>query len=297
MIDKIPELNIDIILKSDSKATLNNWCGSTIRGALSNSLMHRYCKSKDKNCSKCMNHNFCPVGIVFNTANNEDGQLNTNPVIINAFYAKDTITNEIKFNLVLFGNATMAIQNILIELLSGIELGRNRTVFKLKNAYYSGTDESIFEKGKLGVLKLHKYPEITLNSNVLHVKFESPMVCKQSIKDMSFKSFIRACLIRDKAIYNTLGIEIDFDYKDLLEKAENIEVSNSSLNLFKLARCSKTKQRVTEIAGKIGDITYTGDFSEFIPYISMAQEFNIGKWCTMGLGKFKVIEEGVTNEI
>lgn len=293
----IPEVKVRLRLTSMYSIELNSWTGSTIRGAISNKLMLKYCFNKRHNCGDCISRNTCPISILFNASSAEDKKLNTNPIVINAFYKDTSEThNSIDFELSLFGNGIMAFQTIMLELKDGIQPGKSMALFKLTEAKYS-SGKDVFVKGIIREIDVNDIVPLKIESNILKVTFQSPLVIKESFRDMTFKSFVRACLIRSKAVSNTVGIELDYAYRELVEKANRVKTLENSIDNYSLIRYSKTKNTRTSITGRIGQVQYEGDFTEFIPYISIAQEFNIGQWCTMGLGRFTVEDGGNDSEI
>lgn len=283
--NKLMELKVDLVLKSENPIKLNGWTGSTLRGALSHRMMKRYCKNKVKDCATCNNNCTCCIGVLFNTAKQNSKELTTNPIVINSNYENGRVSNEIKCNMVLFGNGTMFLQNIIMELTEGIEIGHTKELFKLESANYTGTNEELVSNGVVCSIKFCDTQPIKAD-NQLKITFESPWAAKKSFDELSFTDFIRACLIRTMAVYNTVGIPLDMDYHGLLDKSASIKRVQKEIESSKAIRYSSRRKSVMNIPVITGELVYEGELTEFLPYIAVAQEFNIGKMCSMGLGKF-----------
>lgn len=287
----ILEMKVDITLKSDRAIRLNDWTGSTIRGALSHNLMRKRCISKDKKCEEC-SIKVCPVGVLFNTPKHNTKQILSNPIIVESF-SNNEQTDTINIHLTLFGTGTMYLQNILMELEDGICIGNTRTVFYLESARYSETGEEIFKDGLLTKVRYTSPKKLDIEDS-MKITLITPLYAKDSFISLEFEQFMRAVLLRVEAVYRTVGITDYIPRKELLDKASNIKVLNKRLYVKRMVRKSSNKGEMC-INTINGTITYKAedefDFQQFLPYIAIAQEFYIGKMCTMGLGRFKVENE------
>lgn len=266
-------IRTNILLKSDNPIRLNEWTGSTIRGAICNKLLRNDCVRKDHNCKECNMRDICANAILFQ--GKASGQP-ANPIVINTNYygVKDLCSNIVEFELVLVGHAVLVYKNILDILQEGIDICYKK--FKLLKY-----DEDV---------QIEELKNIEL-SNHIKIVFESGVNLEWLAlkEDLTFRNFIRAVLIRTKVMYTSLGIESNYSYQDLLEKAEKIELVSQKKEIVTLNRKNKQKDKLVSLKCINGTFEYKGDMSEFIPYISLCSLINIGKWCTMGLGRFKVI--------
>lgn len=300
MIDKIPDIlkvKVDITLKSEKAVILNNWTSSSIRGALSNRMMHRYCKIKDNDCSKCSNFKTCAVSTLFNAEKHQDNKLISNPIIINSFCNDNTISDTINMQLVLFGNGIMFLQHIILELSDGIYINSagEKVLFKLDSIKYTDSKENMLDNGILCNLHMSSVKDISIKDRLV-VEFNTPVRLKDSFTKLEFKDFMRAVLIRLKAVYNTAGIEYEIPYNELLDSCCSIKLEKRNIRFKKAIRASKSRGK-NEVPVLTGKLVYSGNLDKFIPYLALAQDFNIGKWCTMGLGKFTISDGGTVHEI
>lgn len=297
MIDKIPDIlkvKLDIVLKSEKPVILNNWTSSSIRGALSNRMMHRYCKIRDNDCSKCDNFNTCTVSVLFNAEKHQDNRMLSNPIIINSFCKENTISDTINMQLILFGKGIMFLQHIILELVEGIYINSagKKVLFKLDDISYTDSEEQVLNAGILCSLHTSSVKDINIG-NKLVIDFKSPVRLKESFIKLEFKDFMRAVLIRLKSVYNTAGVDYVIPYNELLEASAEVKLDKRNIYLKNIIRASKSNGK-NEVPVLVGSLVYSGDFDRFIPYILLAQDFNIGKWCTMGLGNFTVRDGGNT---
>lgn len=300
MIDKIPDIlkvKVDIKLKSEKPAILNSWTSSSLRGALSNRLMHRYCKLKDNDCSKCSNFKTCTVSVLFNAEKHQDNRMVSNPIIINSFCKENTISDTIDMQLVLFGKGIMFLQHIILELVEGIYINSagEKVLFKLEDIKYTDSDERVLDNGILCSLHTSGVKDMNVG-NKLIVDFKTPVRLKESFIKLEFKEFMRAVLIRLKSVYNTAGVNYEIPYNELLESCADIKLEKRNIHYKNVIRASKSNGK-NEVPALIGNLVYSGNFDKFIPYILLAQDFNIGKWCTMGLGNFTISNGGNSSEV
>lgn len=257
-----------ITIKSDRPIRLNQWTGSTLRGAICNKLMQD-CIRRDRNCGECDSYVMCPNAILFNNKMTKENIIN--PVIINSnYYGIDNImTNTIEFELVLFGSGLLVYNNVLEVLKEGVDI--SHTNFKL----CKHTED----------IEIESLKNLEL-SNHIKVSFDSPLNLRwlKIGAKFEFNDLMKAILIRTKAVYDLMNMEQDYRYLDLLEKAEKVEVVRQDTSYVNMVRNSK-KNGENKLKCLAGSVEYIGDVSEFIPYMSLASLVNIGKWCSMGLGR------------
>lgn len=260
-----------ITIKSDKPIRLNQWTGSTLRGAICNKLMQD-CIRKDRNCGECDHYIMCPNAILFNNKQTKENIIN--PIIINSnYYGIDNIlTNTIEFELVLFGSGLIVYNNVIEVLKQGVNICH--TDFKL----CKHTEN----------IEIEGFKDLELGEHI-KVSFESPLNLRwlKVGARFEFRDLMKAILIRTKAVYDLMEIEQDYSYLDLLEKAEKIKLVKQNTSYVSVTRYSK-KAGENKIKCLVGSVEYEGDVSEFVPYLSLACVVNIGKWCSMGLGRVSV---------
>ena len=79
--------------------------------------------------------------------------------------------------------------------------------------------------------------------------------------------------------------------KELMNMAEKISIKNAEIKWDDWSRFSGRQKSWMKFGGLIGSVTYSGDFSPFIPFLALGEWLHIGGKTSFGLGKY-VMEEG-----
>ena len=248
-------LKSNIVLQLEVPTVLNSWSGSTLRGALHNAF-----ETLGDDTSRKAND------VLFNTAT-KDNSLITNTIIING-RDKHDISKTADFEITLFGDGINYYGSIIDVLKNGVELNGVKAVLKYDSS------ELVEVESKLDI-----------SGDTLVVLFQTPVNFKKSFMDLSFRSILRACLLREKAVKKTCGLDYDMDYDGLLAEADKVEKTLTKLKKVDMVRNGSLG--VTHVPCLVGFIKYKGDFTKFNEHLAFVQNFNIGKWCSMGLGKIE----------
>jgi hypothetical protein len=107
--------------------------------------------------------------------------------------------------------------------------------------------------------------------------------------ELPFHVLIRAALRRIALVNNHFGKgEPELDYKGLVARAEKVEIKNSSLQWFDWKRYSNRQEQSMLMGGMIGEITYQGELTEFLPLLRYCEKIHLGKATTFGLGQISI---------
>lgn len=267
----------NIILRSEKPITLNSWTGSTLRGAISKALMKQDCREKNKNCKTCSKAQVCTNALLFNNKQN-GSDITANPIVLNITQKCDGIkTNTIDFELILIGKGVLAQYSLIDTLNKGIKIYNPE----------DGTDV-IFRLYKCGETITEEVKPKLLSSKGIRVEFESPTILKDSMQDLSPVSFMRAVLIRNKAVKGLVEQKpLDGYMSACDDMRDNVEVGTKSIKNVTQERKSITHGKMVR-SGVVGYIEYKGDFTPYAEQLAVAEKFNIGKMCSMGSGKIKI---------
>lgn len=86
---------------------------------------------------------------------------------------------------------------------------------------------------------------------------------------------------------------LDLDFRGLGERAEKVRTSSTRIDWVERFRTSsKTRQR-HELSGFVGEATYEGNLSEFLPWLALGELVHIGKHTAWGNGQVTIMV-GVT---
>lgn len=81
---------------------------------------------------------------------------------------------------------------------------------------------------------------------------------------------------------------LELDFRAIGERAEKARTVSSQIDWVERFRTSsKTRQR-HELSGFVGEATYDGDFSEFLPWLALGELVHVGKHTAWGNGQITV---------
>ena len=298
------------------EAFLPEYKGSTIRGILGIALKKLTCVLKRRECFDCALKKNCIYAIIFEIGVTDKKNLPPPlPYMIEpqnteqTHYKKGDIFN---FNLLLFGKTNELIAYFIyaVNEMGNIGMGKKikgkRASFSLDIVSVDG--ENIYDKKTEKIetgnfaedLKSSLcFPNDTFIGKEITIKTETPLRFKTQnsftkATELSFHILIRSALRRISSLYATYDEkEPDLNYKEIIKKAEKIKIKNSDLSWFDWKRYSNRQEAKMFMGGIMGDITYEGNLSEFIPLLKLCELFHIGKQTTFGLGKIKLLYEDI----
>lgn len=100
------------------------------------------------------------------------------------------------------------------------------------------------------------------------------------LREFSFSSFVRALFRRISSLaYYYGGIEMDMDYKWLARRSGGIDCVSADFHWV---------QWKPSLCGLVGSGTFTGDMTDFLPFILLGEYFHVGKGAPFGLGSYRI---------
>ncbi|MGH7961214.1 MAG: CRISPR system precrRNA processing endoribonuclease RAMP protein Cas6, partial [Candidatus Binatia bacterium] len=131
--------------------------------------------------------------------------------------------------------------------------------------------------------------------SLLTLRFLTPTRLKyenQIAGDCEFHVFFRS-LVRRIALldYFHCGGEFLPQRREFVERARAIETVVSDLRWIDWERYSNRQQTRMRLGGFVGQVTYRGDCTEFLPYLLLGTYTHVGKNATFGLGEYRI--EGI----
>ena len=75
---------------------------------------------------------------------------------------------------------------------------------------------------------------------------------------------------------------------ELLREAKKITVLRNYLKPYYMERYSNRKKARLSLSGLTDTVTFSGELSEFIPYLRAGELLHAGKACPMGLGHYTI---------
>lgn len=281
-------LPLKISLISSERAELPPYLGSTLRGAIGQSLYRTDRETYDY--------------LYRNGTKNDEQQDIVKPYIIipPEFHSDKYIVDrgeELVFGFILLGDAVkyasslvMALQNI-----GCCGLGTQRYPFSLRrivnceerrilwrgNTYYK-TGENATR------IPCHRLPGVT----GAEIELRTPLRIRrggQLLTEIQFQTLIRNITSRMIALTERYGGWVDQEAADrLIMLAGEVRKVREDLSVFHLERYSNRVKEKMDFSGLMGSLEYEGELTPFVPWLSAAQILHIGRNTTFGMGKIEV---------
>ena len=131
------------------------------------------------------------------------------------------------------------------------------------------------------------------------VRFLSPFRYKNENrlgKSLTFEVFMRNVFRRLTLLSVHSPLSFNIDFKKLLSAAESVKTENAQLRWCDWERRSARQKDKMKLGGFVGDIVFSGQLTDFLPYIKLCEFLNVGKNGAFGLGRYEVAIDGRTNE-
>jgi CRISPR-associated endoribonuclease Cas6 len=308
---KIPYQKYTFTLEAVEPLYLPYYKGSTFRGGFGNVFKRIACPLRFSECKDCILKEKCVYVYIFETIPNEKAQiLNMNkyekiphPFIIeppensqNLIPAGETIT----FNLILIGKAIDYIPYFIyvFEELGKIGIGKGRGKYKLQNVQvkeYTVYKKGILKKTPYQILEIPLQFKPSYKEDKVKIKIHTPVRIKyqrQFTSKLDFHIIIRNLLRRLTLLsFFHCSENPALQYKEIIAHAENIRTFSSNLRWYDWERYSTRQETRMKLGGVVGEITYEGDITAFMPYLKAGEILHIGKGTSFGLGKYQIIKK------
>jgi hypothetical protein len=190
------------------------------------------------------------------------------------------------FEVTLFGEAVKyhpLIKSVVEYWGNNMGLGYNKGKFKIVNT------ELITP-----VSKTEKHNEIT---STLKLSFPTRLRLKENNKlkrsPPSFETLMQRLSGRLKTLNKAYGENKDLLMPDdLLQQAKAIKIENTNMHWDDWDRFSGRQKTWMKFGGLIGEISYQGNLSPFLPYLELGEWVYIGGKTSFGLGKYALSDQG-----
>lgn len=205
--------------------------------------------------------------------------------------------DNLSFQLTLLGRCTTYIHYFIhaINEIMKLGLGVDRKKFQVESITDIDEEKYILKDGRLfwENISTKSLTYRKRDTNTVTFEFITPLrlINEGKVTDqITFHLILRNILRRISTIsYYYTDSHKDYDYKAILEKAKEIGNASEQLAWNDLKRYSNRVKKKMFMGGVTGKVTFTGEITDFIPFIEAGRILHIGKNCTMGLGHYKTI--------
>jgi hypothetical protein len=136
---------------------------------------------------------------------------------------------------------------------------------------------------------------VTLPSSKLNLEFTTITRLQHDSRIVSTPQFhilIRTLLRRfSNLAYFHHGMDLDVDFKGMIERAHLVSTSSQSIQWLKWERYSSRQKASMDLGGFIGKVSYTGSLGEYLGLLALGSAVNVGKNCTFGLGQYQILTQ------
>ena len=291
----LPLLPLRFELKQHENLHLPEHAGSMLRGSFGHTFKRLACITKQKECKACPLSQSCAYSQVFEGVINSEEQSSL-PYIIhmpkeaNRFIAAGQTWS---FGMTLVGKAINQLPIIAYAWQKTCEEGfsKDRSKAELMAIYHH--DQIIYQPNK--PLATHTPNDIEAKplKSAVHLDFISPLRIQHNNyivlnpEELTAPIVLIALAKRIQRLAELHATPIDLDIAQLLSAAQQISIS-THLKRSTMIRYSNRQQRLMNLEGLIGRITFTGDLSLFSDLLSLGELVHIGKNATMGLGQYQL---------
>ena len=284
---------------------LPEYLGSTLRGGFGHAFKKVVCTFKGRQCDDCLLKHRCVYAYVFETLPPENSAVMRkyrrapHPFVIEPpmegklrYIPGETL----EFGLVLIGKGIEYLPYFVyaFEELGNMGIGKRKGKYSLKQvtcgteAVYDGVARTMKTAGVS--IPAAMTPEYAGDS--LSLRFITPtrIVRNEKLVDTpTFQDIFRTLLRRLSMLsYFHCGQELQADYKGLIELSGSIKAIASSLKWHDWERYSARQDERMSLGGFVGNVSFSGDLAEFMPYLAKGELVHVGKGTGFGLGRYEL---------
>jgi hypothetical protein len=126
------------------------------------------------------------------------------------------------------------------------------------------------------------------------VKLMTPLRLKEKgnlVTNLTFPLLINRTIHRLQLLSEFYGTKGPIPVPDtLIKDAEEIITANENLHWYDWERYSSRQKDLMKFGGLKGEITFTGNLTQFMPYLRLAEVVNAGQETSFGLGRYEIME-------
>jgi len=300
----------------DKGLVLPPYKGSTLRGGFGTAFRRIACACRQEECKNCMLKASCPYEYIFETSPPADAQaLSKYESIPRPFVLEPPLENKtmyqkgeiLSFGLIILGRAITYLPYFIVAFkeLGEMGIGKGRNPYRLERLVavhpFSGQEEEVYSNisGKVcnknlvvTIKDLHLAPEKSAPGQ-MSIDFQTMTRIKFGdifVRHVEFHMLVRSLLRRLSALYYFHhGLEWKAEFVDLIKRAEQVIRVSDRTRWVDWERYSHRQDARMNLGGVVGQVTYQGDLAEFLPILKLGELVHVGKACTFGMGKYRMV--------
>jgi hypothetical protein len=307
----IPYLRLQLTLEAEEPASLPPFHGSMLRGAFGHALRRTVCvMGPEQPCASCLLRHACVYTRIF-----EPYVEGEPPPFLRGIdqavrpYVFEPLDGEglwepgelLRFDLLLFGQAVdlQAYAFLAVERMARAGLGSRRSRFRLVRVEAQeagGSTRLLFAAGSAPSASpappmmppaspLPVGPVALRLVTPLRIKVRDRLNDHPTFRDLAFNMLRR---VLELAHFHVPGAVIDWSFRALLDRADEVRVASADLRWHDWERWSQRQQTSMKLGGIVGRLVLEGDLTPFAALLRTSEVVHLGKGATFGLGKVVV---------
>ena len=261
-----------------TQARLPGYLGSTLRGALGWALKRASCALRRQECASCLLREQCAYAWIFETERYQAGDGRTinarpHPFVLQPETMSAGVQQpgtKLQFSLLLFERANDFLPQLVysVQMMgeTGIGSGRRQGLGRFQLVKVTAGDLELFDNkdpilqkcADISDLRLENTPA-SPEKKTVSIHLLTPLRLKQKnklVRSLPFHVLIRTALRRIAALEDAYGGgEPALDYRGLVQRAEAVEIAESTLRWQELYRYSNRQKKKVSLSGLGGKVT------------------------------------------
>jgi len=307
---KFTQVSFHILLKAPLYT--HEFNGSMIRGTFLHQYRELVCTESSPDCEFCSCKENCSYTELFEPSVSAQGSNSpfggiTNlprPFVFDTEHIPNRrfqVGESFSFSMKIIGKALeyLPVFVMTVAEMGKLGLGSCRATFellKVTDDLHSGKELFNCTNCKLGDPVVLQVPgrvtELAHKARQLEVHLLTPLRIQQQGRTVivpSFYQLIRAGQMRLELLMHYFGGEkLPWSAKELLGCAHDVELIDHKAEQVKVNRYSSRQDKHIGMVGTVGELTYAGDFTTFLPLLNALENIHLGKSAAFGLGKIQL---------
>ncbi|MGR3220097.1 MAG: CRISPR system precrRNA processing endoribonuclease RAMP protein Cas6 [Candidatus Anammoxibacter sp.] len=315
MVDHFKFAKFKFTLTAQEDIILPEYKGAVFRGGFGYAFKKIVCVQRsNSDCQNCMLQQNCVYSYIFETPCPKDSKVLRlyktvpHPFVIEPPSGSTNVIpkdHQTEFNLVLIGKAIEYLPYFIFTFneLGKTGIGKNRSKFVLKEVKaetIDGKHQPVYDNENqtiqngfpvLDAGQLNRENDLG-GDREIELEFLTPFRVRFDGKitaGIEFHIMVRSLLRRVSSLsYFHCGVELDWDFKSLIEAAKEVRKVKSSLHWYDWERYSTRQKQKMSLGGALGAVTFEGDIKPFKQLLRLGEFVHVGKGTSFGLGKYQI---------
>jgi hypothetical protein len=292
--------------------------GSALRGGFGHTFKRLACMEPHRCDTQCRRGNGCAYGYIFETAPPTSSEVLSNlsevprPFIIAPADDRREVIQagqRLNFGLTLIGQGIHHLPYFLVVFkeMGATGLGKNRGKYQLLTVdgaspyggrrytpIYQAPAETIqADDVSIDGAVINQHAG-SLGATEITLEFVTPTRIKHQDRWVwegpPFAVLVRSLLGRVSSLsYFHCGAEWKTDYRGVVDQAAEVSITRSETHWEDWSRFSTRQKQRIEMGGLVGQVTYSGNLTPYLPLLAAGELVHVGKGTVFGNGQYHIL--------